>query len=276
MNNIQMIVDNAASRATITGSVVAPGMSLTAMLNDVKSHVCRSVGTAFEIVMTWPSDEVIGGVHLPRCNVSSLGTIELLGYSAAVGGAQVLSVAPTLCCPAPARKLRFPWTAITAAVAYAYGGGSHGFVWFANTTIRRLVIRLSDAGSPQGYNEVSRIFVGEKVTLEGGASYNPSITPASTGSQSRSHAGDRRSVKGTKHFKLAVVLADMTETDRKFIWNMLVANGLDEPIIVSLYPGDPSAERERDHQMLGVLVQTPAMRRPNFAQHATSLEWESM
>jgi hypothetical protein len=98
----------------------------------------------------------------------------------------------------------------------------------------------------------------------------------STGSSFRTDAGDRRSVPGTKSLKLAIELGSMTERDRNFIWGMLVTNGLDVPSLVSLYPGNGSPERERDHQIYGALVQTSAMRRPNFVQHATTLEWESM
>lgn len=275
MPNLKMIIDNAARRATLSASPVAPGMSIAATLNSTMSNVCRAVGTALDIDLVWPSLERIGGVHLLG-NLTPTATVEVFGYSDAGVTTQVLHIGPVLACSAPARKLLFPWTAASAAVAYAYGGGSHGFSWFANTNVRHLVIKVRDLASLQGYIEISRQFVGASWSPDENAAYNPGLTPVHTGTQFRTHAGDRRSVKGTKHFKLAIELADMTESDRKFIWNMLVANGLDEAVIVSLYPGDSSLERERDHQMLGALVQTTAMRRPNFAQHATSLEWESM
>ncbi len=275
MSKAIIIIDNAARRAVVAASPVAPGMSIEATLNNTKSNVCRSVGTAMEIVLSWPNPELIGGVHLLG-NLTPTATIEVFGHSDAAGTNQNLYVAPAPACPAPARKLSYPWTPATAAVAYAYGGGSHGFRWFANTAVRRLRIKILDPESLQGYIEISRQFVGESWSPDENASYNPGLIPVSNSTPFRSHAGDRRSVKGTKHYLLSIELAHMTERDRSFIWDMQVANGLDEPIIVSLYPGDPSAERERDHQMLGVLVQTSAMRRPNFAQHATSLEWESM
>jgi hypothetical protein len=275
MDKVKLIIDNAARRAVMTATPVAPGMAIAATLNSTMSNVCRATGTALDITMTWPSTERIGGVHLIG-NLTPTATIEVLGYSDAAGTTLVRQVGPILACPAPARKLRFPWTAATAAVAYAYGGGSHGFAWFDNTNVRRLIVKIRDTASLQGYIEISRQFVGESFSPDENAAYNPGLTPVHLGSQYRTHAGDRRSIKGTKHFKLAIELEHMTESDRNYIWNMMVANGLDEPMIVSLYPGDASPSRERDHMMLGALVQTSAMRRPNFAQHATSLEWESM
>lgn len=271
-----MMIDNAAARAALSAAPVAAGMSAAVMKNDTKSNVCRATGTDIEIVMTWDVAERIGGVHFPWCNGSPSTTIEVLGYSDKAGVTKVLDTGVRPACPARVRPLRAPWTPVSAASAYAWGGGAHAFAWFENTSVKRLVIRLKDPGSLQGYLEVSRVFVGESFTPDENASYDPGLTPVNTGSQFRTDAGDRRFVPGTKSSKLAIELESMTERDRSFIWDMLVANGLEVPIIVSLYPGDASPERERDHQMYGALVQTAAMRRPNFAQHATSMEWESM
>lgn len=276
MPNLIIMNDNAAGRAAISASPVAAGMSAAAMLNDVKSNVCRATATEIEIVLTWDIAERIGGVHLPWCNGSPQTTIEVLGYSDKGGVSNVLNTGVRLACPARARALLPPWTPRSAASAYAYGGGAHAFTWFDNTSVKRLVIRLKDPGSLQGYLEVSRIFVGEAFTPDENASYDPARTPVSTGTSFRTGAGDRRSISGTKHWRLSIELGSMTERDRSFICDMSVANGTEVPVIVSLYPGDTSRERERDHQIYGALVQTAAMRRPNFAQHATSLEWESM
>lgn len=276
MPNLKMIVDNAAGRATLSATPIAAGMSAAAMLNDTKSNVCRGSGTEIEIVLTWEIAERIGGVHLPWCNFSPLATIQVRGYSDMAGTSQVLNTGVILACRAQARKLREPWTPVSAASAYAYGGGAHAFAWFANTDVKRLVITLADPGNLQGYPEVSRIFVGECFSPDKNASYDPGLTPVNSGTLYRTEAGDRRSVRGTKHNRLAINLESMTERDRAFIWEMLVANGVEVPIIISLYPDDPSPERERDHQMYAALVQTAAMRRPNFSAHATSLEWEGM
>lgn len=246
------------------------------MLNDTKSNVCRATGTSIEIVMTWDVAERIGGVHFPWCNGSPATTIEVLGYSDKTGVTKVLDTGVQLACPARQRELLPPWTPVSAASAYAWGGGAHACAWFNNTSVRRLVVRLKDPGSLQGYLELSRIFVGEAFSPDENASYDPARTPVSTGSSYYTDAGDRRSVKGTKRWKLSIDLDTMTERDRAFICDMQVTNDIDGPSIIDLYPGDPSAERSRDHRMYGALVQTSAMRRPNFKDHAASLEWESM
>jgi hypothetical protein len=274
--NLKMLINNAADRASLSASPVAPGMSAAAMLNDTKSHVCRATGTEIEIVLTWDQTERIGGVHHPWCNGSPLTTIQVLGYADEAGATQLLDTGERLACPARERVLRAPWTPVSAASAYAYGGGAHAFTWFDNVDVKRLVIRLKDPGNRQGYLEVSRVYVGEQFSPDKNMSYGLGLTPTSTSTPFRTDAGDRRVVRGTKGSKLEIELGHMTERDRSYFWDMLVANGLDEPAIIDLYPGDPSAERARDHRMYGVLVQLPAMRRPNFPSHMTSLEWESM
>lgn len=276
MPNLMIMNDNAAGRAAISAAPVAPGMAAAATLTDVKSHVCRSTSTEMEIVLIWDVAERIGGVHLPWCNGSPLTTIEVLGYSDKAGVNNVLNTGVRLACPARARALLPPWTPRSAASAYAYGGGAHAFTWFENTSVKRLVIRLKDPGNLQGYLEVARLFVGEAFSPDENAAYSPARTAISTSTSFRTGAGDRRSIRGTKSWRLAIELPSMTERDRAFVCDMSVANDIEVPVIVSLYPGDPSHERERDHQIYGALVQTAAMRRPNFVDHATSLEWESM
>lgn len=276
MSNLIAMIDNAARRATVSASPVAPGMSIAAALNDTKSNVCRATGTEIEIVLTWDQLERIGGAHTPWCNGSPLTTIQVLGYSDKAGTTQVLDTGVQPACPAVERRLRAPWTPASAASAYAYGGGAHAAAWFNNVNVRRLVVRLKDPGNRQGYFEVSRIFVGEAFTPDKNASYDVGLTATSASTQYRTDASDLRVVRGTKGKDLDVAMNSMTERDRAYFWDMLVANGLDEPAIIDLYPSGTSAERRRDHLIYGVLVELPAMRRPNFAQHMTTLTWRSM
>jgi len=276
MPNLIIMNKNVASLASLFAAPVASGMSIGAILDDTKSRVCRAVGTEIEIIMTWGTAERIGGVHFPWCNGSPSTTIEVIGYSDESGVNKVLETGERLACPARPRELLPPWTPVSAASAYAWGGGAHAFTWFDNVMVKRLVIRLKDPGSLQGYLELSRVFVGETFSPDKNASYDAARTPVSTTTAFYTDAGDRRAVKGTKRWKLSIDLGSMTERDRSFICDMQVANDTDGPSIIDLYPNDPSHERARDHRMYGGLVQVSAMRRPNFAQHATTLEWESM
>lgn len=273
---LKIISDNAANRATVSATPIASGMSAASMLTDTTSQVCRAAGTSLSITMVWEVAELIGGMHFPWCNLSPTNTIRVRGFSDAAGTVQVLDTGPVLACPWPAVKLLGGWTAATAASAYAHGGGSHARCWFANITVKRIDVDLVDVANLQGYIEVSRIFAGEAWSPARTADFNPSVTPSGTGTSFRDGAGGRRSTRGTKFRSLSATLSHMTEADRIAMWGVLMGNGTEIPFIFSLYPNDSYPERERDHQMYCGLVATAAMRRPNFADHATQLELETM
>lgn len=277
MNDILKIIsDNAANRATISAAPIASGMSAAAMQNDTCANVCRAPGTSMTITLVWPVLERIGGVHLPWSNLSPGATMRVRGYSDAAGTAQVFDTGAILACPWPVIKLLGSWTAATAASAYAYGGGAHARSWFANEMVKRIDVDLVDVGNLQGYLEVARIFAGDAWSPSQNADYNPGLTPGGTGEAFRDGAGGRRTRRGTKSRKMSVALSHMNEADRAAMWGVLAANGIEIPFIFSLYPNDTYPARERDHQMYCGLVATAAMRRPNFAEHATALELETV
>lgn len=274
--NLKMIADNAANRATLTAAPIATGMAVSSMLSDTKSKVCRAAGTSLSVSMTWPSAERIGGVHLPWCNLSPTATMRVRGFSDVAGTAPVFDTGAVLACPWPAMKLLGGWTPTTAASAYDYGGGSHARSWFANASVRRIDVDLVDVANLQGYIEVSRIFAGESWSPAWNADYNPSLSASGTGTSFRDGAGGRRSTRGTKFRKLSFTLSHLTEADRATMWAVLLANGTEIPFMFSLYPNDVSPARERDHQIYCGLAASAAMRRPNFAEHTTQVDLETM
>lgn len=275
-NILKLISDNAANRAVVSASPVAAGLAAASMLTDTTSQVCRATGTSLAIVLTWASAEIIGGVHLPWCNLSPSATMRVKGFSDAAGTSQVFDSGSVLACPWPAVKLLGGWTPATSASAYAYGGGTHARSWFTNVAVKRLEVSLVDVANLQGYIEVSRIFAGETWSPSRTADYNPSLTPGGTGTSFRDGAGGRRSTRGPKFRKLAVALSHMRESDRVTMWKVLSANGVEIPFLFSLYPDDVYPERERDYQLYGCRASDSAISRPNFADHATQLEMETM
>lgn len=275
MEPLKLISDNAAKRAVITVTPLATGMLATALQNDTCANVVRAPGTSMTISMVWPTVERIGGLRVLG-NWSPGDTIRVRGFSDAAGASQVLNTGVILACPWPAVKLLGRWTAATAASAYAYGGGAEARAWFANTAVRRIDVELVDVGNLQGYMEASNIFAGEWWSPAWNADYNPSLAPGGSGTSFRDAAGGRRSTRGTKFRKMSVSLSHLNEADRIAMWGVLLANGIEEPILLSLYPDDANPARERDHQMVCCLVATAAMRRPNFADHAVQFDVESM
>jgi hypothetical protein len=277
MENPKFIADNAADRATITVTPLVAGMSAAAMQNDIYAHVCRSTGTQMTIVLTWPTAQLVGAVHEPWSNLSSSGKHQVLGFADEAGATKVLDTGERLACPWPALKLPGKrWTPAKAASAYAFGGGSHGRMWFENTLVRRLEIRINDPANLQGYVEVSRLVVGEVFSPAYGADYNPSRTPATTGAAFRNGAGGRRSTRGTRFSAMSFDLSNFEEADRAKFWEIMSGNGIEVPLVASLYPNHASPALERDHQMWCAFSATAAMRRPNHRYHGTAVQLETV
>lgn len=278
MTILAIMADNAARRAVLTVTPLAPGMNAAAMQNDKVSNVCRSTGTAMKIVAVFSKAELLGSVHFMHCNLSSTATMRVVSFSDLVGaaGAQLQDTGVRAARPWPDVAPKGDWSMSQWASAYRYGGGAHARSWMTNHTARRVEIYLDDPANAQGYIEVADIFAGSVWSPSQSPDYNPSLTTAGTGESFRDGSGGRRSIKGTKYNRLRVALSQMSESDRVIFWEMQLANGTEIPMIVSLYPESVYPARERDHQMYGALVATVAMKRPNFADHATDAEWESM
>lgn len=278
MNILSIIADNAARRAVLSVAPLAAGMSAAALQNDKVSHVCRAPGYAMKIVVVFAKPEMVGAWHAPYCNLSPTSTARTVSFSDTAGsaGAQLQDTGVRLARPWADLPIKGNWTPAQWASAYRYGGGAHARSWMTNHVARRLEIYISDPDNLQGYIEVASIVAGRVWTPSRSPDYNPSLTPGSTSEAFRDGSGGRRSIKGTKFVRLGVSLSQMSELDRAEFWGIQVSNGIEIPQIVGLYPGDESGARERDHQLYGALVQTSAMRRPNFGLHATSVEWESM
>ena len=276
MNILSIIADNAARRATLAVTPLASGMSAAALQNDKVSNVCRAPGNTLTIIIVFDKPEIIGAWHMPYCDLSPTATERTVSFADASGSSQVQDTGIRLARPWADVPAKGNWTSAHWASAYRYGGGAHARSWMTNHAARRVEITLTDPNNLQGFIEVASIVVGRVWTPSRSPDYNPSLTPGSTGETFRDGSGGRRFVNGTKFTRLGITLSQMSEADRAEFWGIQRGNGAEIPGIVSLYPADTFGTRDRDHQMYGALVQTSAMRRPNFAEHATSVEWESM
>jgi hypothetical protein len=275
MNILALIADNATRRAAITVAPLAPGMSPAALQNDKVSNVCRAPGTVMKIIVVFDKPEMVGAWHLPHCNISPTSTARTISFADASGTQNLQDTGIRLARPWADITPKGNWTPAQWASAYRHGGGAQARGWLTNHVARRLEITLSDPDNLQGYIEVADIFAGSVWSPSTSPDYNPSLTPDSTAESFLDGSGASRSIPGTKSKRLAISLSGMSEVDRAELWGIQVGNGIEYPSIVSLYPNDPFGTRERDHQLLGSLVQTSAIRRPSFSAHSTSVEWKS-
>lgn len=273
MPNLRIIADDAALRATVTASSTQPGLSVASLLTDEPMDVHRTIGTTGSYLLSFAQPELIGGVHFPWTNWSPNATVRLRGYSDAARTVKLFDTNIVPACPAPALKIR-GWTAAQAASAYRYGGGAHARAWLANTSAQYLQIDISDPGNLQGYLECGRIVVGAWWSPSENADYGANSSQGSVSTSTRNGAGTRRQSIGTKFDKQSFSLSNLSASDRTALKNIVRANA-DAPFIFSLYPENPDAALDRDHQ--GYFYAAPSvMAAAGLERYETSLDLESV
>lgn len=276
MTNLRIIHDNAADRAVLTASSQAGTLGPANLQRERKSAVLRSGGTALAITATLPLGEIVGGVVLPFCNLTSNATIRVRGYAEPGDAAPLIDTGQVLAC-AYAPLGAWEWGAAALAVnAFSFGGGTYARVWFPRTTARYFVIELADPGNPADYIECSRLVLGNYWEPSVNASYGASVTPVDTSTQYRKGSGEQGVENGSAYRKLTLALEHMTQQDRASVWRLVHGSGKRRPILVSLFPDHADPELEQTHQLYGRLSDLAAISTPYFETYATSLDIEEL
>lgn len=273
MNNIRIVSDNAASRATLAASSTAGVLAATNLQVDDKSTVWRASGTTATLTLTWSASETVGCVALPFCNLSPTATMRVRGYSDSAGATQVFDTAAQLACPAPAVQLR-GWTAAQAASAYAYGGGAIACAWFAPASVRRIVVDLVDANNLQGYIEAACLVAGPYWSPKYNAS-GASLTNVDTTEFYRNAAGGQEADAGYTYRKVPVNLELMPPADRSAFVNIL-RNSRAYPVLLSIYPGAADLAIERDHMIYGRRTKDSEVAIQYAMAYSTTIEVEEI
>lgn len=305
-NNLRIIRKNLTdlSTTTITASSTASAATTTANLKkDSKSQVWRSVcniaGTTNGIVtsvspitikanliITFPSSNIIGGVILPFCNLGPSATIRVRAYTGTAPTTTVTTTAlPTitaagtlvtngdtgtvLACPYQPLGM-WEWGTIalgensytaadssTGANSYSYGGGAYGRVWFpTQIACTSLAIEITDirATGETSYIEVSRLVIGSYWSPRYNTSYGVSVSMNDTGTAMRTDSGDLLTSRGAMYKSLSFPLDWMTPGDQLEFIKILKSNGINQPLLVSLFPDNSNDwSMEQTHQIYGKL-----------------------
>lgn len=276
MANLRIIHDNVADRAVLSASSQAGLLGPANLQRERKSTVLRSVGTALTITATLPLGEIVGGVVLPFCNLTSNAKIRVRGYTAPGDTVPAIDTGLILACAyVPLGAWDFGATAL-AANAFSFGGGAYARAWFPRKTARHFVIDLTDPGNSAGYIECSRLVMGNYWEPENNASYGASVTPLDTSTLYRTAGGEQRVAAGSTYRKLSLPLDHMTPLDRAAVWRLVRGSGKRLPILVSLFPEDADPELEQTHQLYGRLAELGAISTPYFQTYATSLDIEEL
>lgn len=277
MPNLRVIYDNAADRATLSASSTAGTLAVSNLNVEQKSVVWRASTTSATLTASWATPEVITGVALPFCNLTSQATLRVRGYVNAGDAAPLFDSGALPAAPGMPLGVWGWGAAPLGANAYTYGGGTLGRSWIEfGGPVRQLVVDLSDPLNPAGYVEASRLVCGAHWQPLAGADYGASAQPVDYSKNFRNDAGDLMSDPGARSDKLSVPMSKLAPADRATLWSLLRGNGIIRPVFISLFPNDPNPALEQAHQLYGKLVATPAMSLPSFNIASATLEIEGV
>ena len=278
MSNLRIIYDNAIDRAVLTASSTAGSLVPANMQVDRKSKVWRASGTSATVTATWASAaQLISGVMLPFCSLTSAATITVRCYSVATGGSPIYTLGPILAAPYTPLGM-WSWGTIPLGVnAYSYGNNTYGRIWFDNTySVKRVEIDISDPTNPLGYIEVGRMVAGSHWSPTYNTAFGIPVTFPDSSVQERTDSGDLVTTIGTRTKKLSFDLNWLVASDRNTFTSLMQHVGVSKPIFVSLFPNDPDASKEQIYQIYGKLPNVSQMSHTMHTIYASQINIEEV
>ena len=280
-NNLRVVYQNLSDAATITASSTASSGTTTANLKlDTKSLVWRSVGTTATLTVTLAASNIVGGIILPFCNLTSLATIRARGYSGSAGAGTLLFDTSTInACPYQPLG-QWAWGSIPLGLnTYAYGGGTYARAWLpgnTQTACLSLVIDIADTTNTAGYIEVSRLLVGAYWSPKYNTSFGLSTTVKDLSTHQRSESGDLVTNRGIRYNTMNFDLKWLPPEDRNEFSKIVRGSGLPKPIFISLFPNDADTGKEQVHQIYGKLSQLGGLSHPILEMYSTTIDIEEV
>lgn len=251
MNNLRIIHDNAADRATVSASTTAGTLVAANMRTDLKGEFHRSTGNSVTYTLAWPSFETVGGVAMPACNLTADATIRVRGYDATAGGALVVDSGVQYACPGQVLGL-WDWTGPLNGNAFAYGGVAKAVCWLDDHyAVKRLMIDIEDAGNQAGYIDCARLVVGAYWSPEYNAEYGATNSIDDASKNSRNDAGDLLTDRAALSETLKIDLKMMPPADRARVNQIMRSSGTARPIFLALMPSAADPLIEQDTMIYG-------------------------
>ncbi|CAB4175202.1 hypothetical protein UFOVP961_132 [uncultured Caudovirales phage] len=314
-NNLRIIYQNSVdlSTTTISTSNSADGANTpkSNLQLDSKSLVWRStpnstvydtnsktytVKTNIVLSFSTANSPTIGGIMLPFCNLSTVATVRVRGYSAIIPttGTATATVGPTATTPgsllfdtgtvraAPYQVLGlWDWGSLPLGVnSYSYGGGTYGRCWLPSkqqVPAQYILIELVDTANSSPYIELSRLIVGPYWSPTYNTSFGLSTSVKDLSSHMRSESGDLVTTRGIKFNSMNFDLKWLTPTDRLQFSMITKGNGISRPIFISLFPDNlDNWEKEQAHQIYGKLSQLSDIQHPIFDTYSSQVEIEEV
>jgi len=254
-----------ATGATLAATNVASLSSAEWLKTNKKSEILATTGTTTTITLTLAASETVGLVAFPICNLTPAATMRVQAGAVDTG---------FVSCVATPAKTYPNWKPAPDGVAgFAYGSGKYAIVWLeTQATASTVTISISDSGNPQGHLEFSRLVVGEYYECEIGAEQGVGITPEFSSVNTRNGANDLMTNRAGKARKLSVNFKNVSDAQKHHFLHVLLTNGIDYPVFLSLLPGITDTLREHEASIFGKLSNASKVTLENFAMDAASIE----
>lgn len=276
MNNLRIVYDNAADRASLAASSEAGTLVVANLQSDIKALPWRSTGTSATITASWADAQLVGCVGLPFCNFTSTCTIRVRGYTNVADTTALFDTGTVLACAYQPFGM-WDWGMAPFGVnAFTYGGGAYGNVWFAHNWVKKLVIDLVDTENAATYIEASRLVTGAYWSPAVNADYGVQLSMMDSSKHQRNDAGDLMTDIGTRSRRISVNLTNMNETDRLAFVNILRGNGLPRPLYFSLFPDNDNPALEQTYQIYCKLASISSMSLTFISAYSAPIELEEV
>lgn len=271
IDQIRIVHDNAADRATITADDTASGMGTEWLKTDIKGEVCRILSGTAQLVLTWPSLESVKAIVLPATNMGPSSTIRVRAYLDAEGEDLLADTGTRWAAPG---ALMAHWTFAQPLNVNAFAEHAVLVATYLDEHVacQRLEIDLEDPDAE--FLDLARLVVGPVLGLRYGAASGARKGVTDLTRNSRSAAGDLRSEWGPKAGTLTFDL-DAIEASARYQVEQLLWGSIGQPLFVSLMPADADPVRERQWSCYGRMVQPAALAMMSPAFCSTQIQMES-
>lgn len=274
-NNLRIIHNNIADTvATQTASTEAVGYLVTNTRRDTKGLVWRTTTRTATTTLTWATNQTLNSVVLAFTNLTGAATIRIRLYSDTAATVLLSDTGTVTAVPAVLDTIN---TASVGNFRYSYGGGTTARRYVTRqTTVRSMIIDLSDAANPDPYIEVSRLIIGDYWSPVYNTSFGISLGIVDNSEHSRTQAGNLLTEVGSLHKTLSLELNYLTNTDRNTLFTILRTNAKRRALYVSVFPEDDDPNKEVIHQIYGRLTNVASITHPQFSVYASSLDIEEV
>lgn len=236
MANALILFRNIADEATITASPALASGNPESYLQDMRrKKTARSTSTASQdIKLSWASDQIVDLAAIRYHNLTAAAQAAYPTYSDSAWTTSVDANAAANC---------FGYTGLGAEDVLTDADfriiKNSARILTRRTNIRSMKFTITDAANPDGYFDISRLFVGEAFTF----AYNPPHGGAVLGFDDMSEQMDMAdgsivTDKREKRRRIEFTNDRLTTAD----WARLVAGfrrvGKDKDVFVSIFPSD--------------------------------------